>query len=112
MRVVPTWLHGVGDMLYVVTALALPNLLGWSRRTRRVMGLAAGFTLLYSALTRYEFGLIKLLPMKVHLLLDGLVTGSLLLGQFQLTEEESEPRAVITGLELVGAVLAALTRTR
>ena len=74
MRFVPTRLHGVIDYLWGVALLAAPWLFGFSdvpAATWIAIAFGAG-AILYSALTAYELGLLRLLPMSLHLILDGL----------------------------------------
>lgn len=79
MRFLPTRVHGAIDYLWGLALLASPWLLGFAdipaaRWTAVIFGLGA---ILYSAITAYELGLLKLLPMPLHLILDGF--GGLLL---------------------------------
>jgi hypothetical protein len=74
MRFLPTSLHGVIDYLWGMALLSTPWLFGFAdvpaaKWTAVFFGLGA---ILYSALTAYELGLIKILPMSLHLILDGL----------------------------------------
>ncbi len=74
MRFVPTRLHGVIDYLWGVTLLASPWLLGYAdvpaaKWLAVIFGVGA---ILYSLLTAYELGVVRILPMPLHLILDGL----------------------------------------
>ena len=74
MRFIPTSVHGVIDYLWGLALLAAPWLIGFAdvpaaKWTAVTFGLGA---ILYSALTAYEFGLLKLLPVSLHLILDGI----------------------------------------
>ncbi|MFL5131437.1 MAG: hypothetical protein ACJ8DD_15000 [Microvirga sp.] len=74
MRIRPTSLHGVIDYFWGMALLSTPWLFGFTdvpaaKWTAVIFGLGA---ILYSALTAYELGLIKILPMSLHLILDGL----------------------------------------
>jgi len=74
MRFIPTRVHGVIDYLWGITLLASPWVLGYSDSgpgtwLAVVFGVGA---ILYSAVTDYELGLVRVLPMTVHLGLDGL----------------------------------------
>jgi hypothetical protein len=74
MRVLPTRLHGAIDYLWGLALLSTPWLLGFADVTAAkwlaiVFGAGA---ILYSAITDYELGAIRLLPMRLHLLLDGI----------------------------------------
>jgi hypothetical protein len=79
MRFLPSRLHGVIDYLWGVALLASPWLFGFADVTAAkwiavVFGVGA---ILYSAVTDYELGLVRILPMVLHLGLDGLA-GALL----------------------------------
>ena len=72
MRVISTRTHGAIDYLTGAGRLAAPSLLGISdelaaTRTLRAAGLAATA---YSLLTDYEFGLVRVIPMPIHLAMD------------------------------------------
>lgn len=76
-KLIPTRVHGVLDYVFGVMYIALPLLLNWPQPAAGIlMALGAG-VLLYSILTRYELGLIKVLPMPTHLAFD--LLGGLLL---------------------------------
>ena len=52
--------------------MALPRALGWGDRVTRMLTATAAGTVAYSLMTKYEWGLVKVLPMRAHLLLDAL----------------------------------------
>ena len=72
MRFIPTRVHGVLDYVTGSALLAAPELFRLkdvraSALAPRVSGAVATA---YSALTNYELGLVKVLPMRAHLALD------------------------------------------
>jgi hypothetical protein len=74
MRFLPTSLHGAIDYLWGVALLSTPWLLGFAnvpaaRWVAVVFGVGA---ILYSLLTAYELGVLRILPMPLHLILDGI----------------------------------------
>jgi hypothetical protein len=74
MRFLPTRLHGIIDYLWGVALLAAPWLFGFAdggpaQWLAVVFGIGA---ILYSLVTDYELGLVRLIPMSLHLMLDGL----------------------------------------
>lgn len=74
MRFLPTLLHGVADYVVGLFLIVVPYLLGFADGTAAQyvpQALGAG-AIVYSLLTRYELGAIGLVPMPVHLWLDGL----------------------------------------
>lgn len=111
MRFLPTSVHSVIDYLAVAVLFALPRLLGWSAEVTSLLTLAAGVTLIYSLLTRYELGLLKLLPMVGHLTLDA-VSGLILLSAPWLgVRAPGNQHWWLVGLGLFELMAALVTRT-
>ena len=110
-KLLSTRMHGVVDYLSVGTLLALPRALGWSTSVTRLLTNAALGTLGYSLMTRYELGLVKVLPMTGHLLLDGM-SGALLCGApFLFPNEDTSVKAALVGLGAFEIVTALNTET-
>jgi hypothetical protein len=67
-------MHGMLDYGMGLVLLIAPTLLGFAGQgAAGWVPMALGVTaLVYSALTRYELGLVKLIPMPIHLVLDAL----------------------------------------
>ncbi len=72
LRMIPTGVHGAIDYLTGGMLLAAPKVLGISDDPRAALVLrsAGGGALVYSLITDYELGLLRLLPMPAHLALD------------------------------------------
>ena len=72
MRFISTRTHGVLDYLTGGALLAMPKMLGIGDvpTSARVLVLAGAGAAAYSAITDYELGLLRLLPMPAHLALD------------------------------------------
>lgn len=75
-----TKLHGLLDYLVGFLLIAAPWILGFETPgVERNLSVTMGIlTIVYSLLTRYEWGLLRGLPFKIHLLIDFL-SGLLLL---------------------------------
>ena len=74
MRFSPSRVHGVLDYLVGLLLIAAPKIFGFegtgiASQLPTLMGVA---TIVYSLLTRYELGLLKVLPFRVHLGIDAL----------------------------------------
>jgi hypothetical protein len=100
--------HGALDYLTVGTLLTLPRAMGWSSGvTQWLTGMALG-TLTYSAVTRYELGLLKWLPVKGHLTLDALNGGLFCMAPLIFPNESSTVKATLVGMGLF-EIMASLT---
>lgn len=110
MKPISTRIHGIVDYLSVATLYGLPRLLRWDPKVTRLLTAAAAGTLGYSLLTRYELGLVKVLPMPVHLGLDSLnavVQGA---APFLFLHEETAVTAALMALALSELAVVALTQ--
>ena len=69
---IPRQLHAVLDYSYAALFSAAPELVGFSNEetAARLSRVVSGGVLLTSLLTRYELGLIRVLPFKAHLAAD------------------------------------------
>jgi hypothetical protein len=79
MRFLPSRVHGVIDYLWGIALFATPWLFGFADVTAAkwlavIFGVGA---ILYSLVTDYELGALRILPMTLHLGLDGLAGGFL-----------------------------------
>ena len=74
MRFIPTRLHGVIDYLWGLALIASPWLFGFADvpAAKWVAIFFGAGAILYSVVTAYELSLIPLVPMPLHLGLDGL----------------------------------------
>ena len=72
MRFIPTRVHGMLDYIVGILLILAPRIFGFQNggpedRIPVTLGVLA---LIYSLLTRYELGLFKLIPFRIHLSLD------------------------------------------
>ncbi|KLK93543.1 membrane protein [Microvirga vignae] len=86
MRFLPTSIHGVIDYLWGLSLFASPWVLGFgdvpaAKWVAVVFGVSA---ILYSMFTAYEFGVLRILPMSLHLILDGMAGALLAASPFLL----------------------------
>jgi len=113
LRFLPTRLHGVIDYVWGLALVASPWLLGYAdvsaaKWVAVVFGVGA---ILYSLATDYELGLLRLLPMPLHLGLDGLAGFILAITPlgFGFADQVFWPH-VLFGLFSVAASLVTQTR--
>ena len=111
IRVIPTKVHGTIDYVTAPALVAAPDILGLdaeraSALPPRVAGASAA---VYSVLTDYELGLRRVIPMRVHLLLDALAGTALVLapwvfGSARRGSRHWLPHAVLGGGEIALAL--------
>ena len=107
---IPRPLHGVTDYSYAAAIAAAPHVAGFSddKKATLLCGVIGAGTLLTSLFTRYELGLVRVLPFKAHLVGDFL-TGLASLSAPWLLGFSDNPKARNTFVGFgVFAILAAL----
>jgi hypothetical protein len=105
---ISTRAHGVLDYLSAGSLIALPRLLGWKGGARQILTANAATSLLYSSQTRYELGLLRLLPMSLHLTLDAASGAVLCVAGLQRNNRKGVAAALI-GIGLFEIAAAFLT---
>jgi hypothetical protein len=116
MRKIPTSVHGVVDYVTAPVLIAAPDIFGMRQTSPaaiapRATGAAAA---VYSTLTDYELGLRRVIPMRVHLLLDAVSGAALaavpwLSGSARSGKRYWLPHAVVGAAEVA---LALATKTQ
>lgn len=107
MKIIPTKLHGAIDYAAVGALLTLPHVMGWSSNVTRLLSASALRTLAYSLFTQYELGALRLLPMNMHLKLDG--TSGLMLLVAPLFVGDSQAKKALVALGLFEVAMALLS---
>ncbi len=115
MRFIPTRVHGMLDYLLGIVLIVAPWVLGFDEggaRTWLPVVLGAG-VIAYSLLTNYELGVIKTIPMPVHLGLD--VVGGIVLAispwLFGFADDGWIPYLVLGILEIGAGIFTQTTPT-
>ena len=80
MRFIPTKVHGVLDYLYVLMLFFIPSIFQFNPQSvaSMMIDIVSSIVLVYSLFTKYELGVFKNIPMKVHLLFDCIIGISLI----------------------------------
>lgn len=114
MRFIPTRIHGIIDYVVGIALIAAPWIFQFDDALNRaavwtpiVLGLG---TILYSLFTDYELGVMRSIPMRVHLMID-LAAGVILAASpwlFGFADEVYLPHLIV-GLAEIGVSL--MTRT-
>lgn len=98
MKPISTKAHGAIDYMTAGLLLGLPEVVPMSGRIKRLLRLAALWTAGYSALTNYEFGLTKTLPMQEHLKLDRISGLLMVLAPFVLRPRSDTVKSLLLGI--------------
>src|SRR5947207_7481324 len=109
MALISTKLHGVLDYAGGFGSLAAPKLLR-DRRAGALLAATGAGTLATSAMTDYELGLLRKLPMRLHLLADAgtgtlLLTGAYLVRRGKGKLLDWAPLALVGVTEIAAAAL-------
>jgi hypothetical protein len=113
MRFLPTRIHGFVDYLWGILLVPMPHLAGFADNEAAtwvawIFGAAA---ILYSLATDYELGLVRLIPMRAHLGLDGLA-GAILAASPWLFGFADRVRWPHLAFGLFSVAASLITRTR
>ena len=116
IRFLPTKVHGVLDYVVGVALILAPNIFGFANVggpavfIPRLLGIVL---IAYSLLTRYEWGLIKVISMPYHLVVDALAAIFLALSPFLFGFSNQEVRVwlphVVVGIAVILVVAVSKT---
>ena len=109
MKLINTKLHGFLDYIVGILLIAMPWIIALDTDTTPgIVFIVAGImALIYSIFTRYEVGLIKIIPMPAHLLLD-ILSGAILAGSpwiFGFSDAIYLPYLIFGLFEIVAAIV-------
>jgi hypothetical protein len=108
VRLVPAWLHGIGDYAAGL-ALLLAGIFADGPDKARATGIVLGAVLLVvSLMTRYPLGLVKAIPFPVHSAGDYLGGLAAIIAPFAL-DFWDDAKGLSTFYVIVGAVVIALS---
>ena len=112
MKRMSTATHGIVDYIVGGALMIVPPMLNMSTRSKAILSTSGAVSGAYSAMTDYERGLVRALPMKGHLTLDALSGGMLLGSALLLDDEEPAVRAAMAGIGLFEIAASLLTETK
>lgn len=112
MKIVSPSIHGVLDYATAGTMIALPRVMGFSKPTTNLMTGAGTAIIGMSLLTRYPLGLLRVLPMPLHLMADGVLDALLIREGGRIGKKEPTAGNAIRGMAVAGTLLTLMTRSR
>ena len=112
MKVFSTRFHGLLDYATVLKLAVPPRVLGAREDTQRIADGGALAVLVYSLLTDYERGAIRVLPVPLHLALDAAFGATLCAVALRHTGDKAIVRAVLAALGLFSLFASVATETQ
>jgi drug/metabolite transporter (DMT)-like permease len=117
IRFLPTSIHGVLDYLVGIALIAAPYIFGFSDgpMAAKVIPMVLGIVLIvYSLLTKYELGVIKVISMPYHLVVDFLASVFLAISPFLFGFSDQPGNVwlphVVVGVVVILVVLVSKTQ--
>lgn len=117
LRFIPTRVHGVLDYIVAIALIFAPMIFGFESvgGAAVVVPVVLGILLIiYSLFTRYEWGMFKLIPMPLHLIIDIIAAAFLALSPFLFGFADEALNAwlphVIVGIVVILVVLFSQVR--
>ncbi len=101
--------HGIIDYIAAPTLLAVPRLLKFPKRITMMLTGVALFHALYSMFTKYELGVVKVLPYKGHLALDTALATATIASPLMFAEAQPRVAPFLVGGGVIEAVIVALS---
>lgn len=109
-RFIPTNFHAFEDYTTAPIVPVLPRLFGWGPAVRRLFDGTAVAVAAQSALTDYEGGIVRALPMRAHLTADVLGGAGLIAAACLLDDEPPLARWALAGVGAYAVLLSSFTR--
>jgi hypothetical protein len=109
---ISTRAHGIIDLAYAAALIALPFAFRWSSRATQLSVGTGLATLGVSLLTKYEFGMVPVIPMKGHLAMDAAESSLLMAAPRVLGSRDGDAAKVLATFGAVGVIIGSLTQMR
>lgn len=110
-RPISTRMHGIIDYAWTAAARSLPAGLDGAPSTAKLVRNAARAAAMNSMLTKYELGVVHVLPMKGHLAVDVALYSALLAAPLFLPHLERRYAAIPMVLGAIGLLTSLMTQT-
>lgn len=111
MGQISTRAHGILDYGIALAFLFIPRILRFDSHLVTLLGLLALITIIYSLMTRYEWGIMPVFPTRIHLITDCLIGIGLCLWPF-LAGATFLERNVLIAFGVFEIILALMTPSR
>lgn len=117
MKIIPKFYHGVLDYMSGLLLLAAPNLFGFAEiggATAWVPRIVGLMILLQALMTDYELGVMKVIPIAMHLMADYAIGAVLLVAPFILgiSSKSTSATVLLVMMAIVAFAAAFMTQPR
>lgn len=109
-RPISTRTHGLIDYAWATAAGTLPAMMNGAAATARLVRGAAAAASASSMVTNYEGGVVRVMPMRMHLALDVMLGAALMLTPWLIPRAERRYTAVPVALGAVALLTGLLTK--
>lgn len=111
-KIIPTTVHGALDYMTAGVLFALPRLLRFSGGTARLFNIAAIGSVAYAMITRYEMGVVKKMPMPMHLTIDKISGATFALGPILFPRERADVKLLMMGIGLYELAVTMMSKSQ
>jgi hypothetical protein len=112
LKLISTQMHGMLDFATAGALCIVPRLLRLDAQVTTLLTAAGAGAIAYSLVTKYEYGLMPLLPMKGHLTLDAGSGLSLCAAPFVMGTQDPTARNILVGMGAWEIAAALMTQTQ
>lgn len=109
VKLISPKVHGIIDYLSVPLLLAAGPLFRFGGLPAEITSTVAGIALVISAFTAYPLGLVKMIPFKIHLMIDIVVGLAFIAAPFILRFDDFSARWFFVGFGLVALSVAGVS---
>src|SRR4051812_20282517 len=109
-RIIPTKVHAFEDYMTSATLPVAARKLNVTPVTRRILNAVAAVAGTQSMMTDYEGGIVRVLPMRAHLMSDMVMGAGLISTAALMRRSPAVDRMMLAGLGAFSVALALLTR--
>nr|WP_067054441.1 hypothetical protein [Mucilaginibacter sp. L294] len=109
MKIISPKLHGILDYVLIIFLYASPTMFSLANDTATYTYILATVHLLLTILTNYSYGIFKLVPLKVHGIIELLVGVGLTVAAFTLLQYDERAKGYYAGLGIMILIIAIFT---
>ena len=110
MRPISSFVHGIIDYAAAVILPIVPRQMGWGRCATNLADMCALMTAASSLMTKYELGVVRVLPFDWHLKLDAMQGGLFLSAAMLLDDEDDDVRECLAAYGAFCVAASLLTK--